>query len=130
MKKAFTLIELLAVLIILGIITGITLVIVSQSLANSEKGVYEAQIKQIEEATSDWIVMNSTCLDKTQINTITLGRLKYGQLYEDGFTCTSDEGGFIDENITNPTTDELFEDALEIEITYEKNQYVINVIEP
>ncbi|MFI3307711.1 MAG: prepilin-type N-terminal cleavage/methylation domain-containing protein [Mycoplasmatota bacterium] len=129
MKKGFTLIELLGVIIIISVLVSLTFVSINNALDESAEKLYDVQINEIEKSTSSWVTLYSSCLSDGAYNTITLGRLKYGNDYSDGIDCPNDIGGLIDINITNPITEELFLDSLEILITYEANQYTATVMD-
>ncbi len=59
MKKGFTLVELLAVIIILGIIALITFPIVDNSIKNSKQAALERTIGSIEEAAHNYSSQNN-----------------------------------------------------------------------
>ncbi len=58
MKKGFTLIETLAVLIILGLLMLFTYTKVSNSIDKSEDTLKEAQISNIKAASQNWVTDN------------------------------------------------------------------------
>ena len=64
MRKAFTLIEMLAVIIIISIIMLVLIPVVTQSLKESKEKVYNAMIKKMISATSDWMIKNSEYIKK------------------------------------------------------------------
>ena len=57
-NKGFTLVELMAVIIILGLIAVIAVPIVTKILSNSKDELYERQVKEIEDAAKRWGVDN------------------------------------------------------------------------
>lgn len=116
-SKAFTLIELMGIFVLLGIIALIISPIVTDSLEKSKKVTYEAQIKQIKKATKDWASNHSSDLPIKENDsiTITLGSLK--------------QGGYIDKNIQNPVTQESFLNCMYIDIKRYKNNYVYEVLD-
>lgn len=63
MKKGFTLVELLAVLVIVGIVAGITTPVVSKMIKSSKQKAYDNQISFIERKAMEWSVSNSESLD-------------------------------------------------------------------
>ena len=102
-EKGFTLVELLAVLVILAIIFTISAPLMTEILDQSENTIYKTQISTILDATYDFSLKHINYLpesDKT--NYITLGELKYE--------------GMVDYDLTNPETTEKFEDELVISI--------------
>lgn len=54
MKKGFTLVELLAVIVILGLLALIIVPNVAGTLKNQKNNLYNVQIKNIEEAAKGW----------------------------------------------------------------------------
>ena len=105
MKKGFTLVELLAVIIILGIIGLITIVSFDLVLKNSKETLSEAQKGNVEEAAKVYY-------------------LKEGMAIND--TCVSVEEliqkGYIEGNVVkDPKTKESLTGY--VRITYKANQY-------
>ena len=89
MKKGFTLVELLAIIIILGIIALITFPIVNNSIKNSKQVALERTIDSIEEAAHNYSIENDL-EHSTEENMITLDELK--------------NYGFLNKEIINPIT--------------------------
>lgn len=58
MKKGFTLVELLGVIIIIGVIALITMPILTNTISQSEEKTYKKQINIIEVAAKEWGVEN------------------------------------------------------------------------
>ncbi len=114
-NKAFTLVELLAVITILALLALIALPAISKQMENSKDNLYNAQIKSIQSSASAWGTDNLFKLpeDDTCI-TVTLGYLK--------------DLGYIDNSVINPKTDEEFSnDETFVNISKKKNQYVYEV---
>lgn len=102
-SKAFTLVELLGVLIILAIIFMLVFPSVSKIMTKSEEVVYQKQINRILTAAYDYSLNHIKFLpEKGKKTFITLGELKYE--------------GLIDNNIKNSDTKENFPDNLVISI--------------
>ena len=77
MKHGFTLVELLAVIIIIGIIFAITFPIVTNNIKDSEERAYNLQIEQIITAAKDMIVSENITIPKDgERITIYIGELK------------------------------------------------------
>lgn len=111
MKKGFTLTELLAVLILLGVVGLIVFPIVTQTIKENKENLYQSQLEEIKLAAEKWAFMNTDLLptvDDEQI-TITLEQLK--------------KAGLIGLDIRNPKTKELFSNSMLITITYKQNGY-------
>ena len=114
-NKAFTLVELLAVITILALLALIALPAVSKQLGASKETLYNAQIKSIEESAKAWgadnlfkLPVDNTCI------TVTLGYLK--------------DLGYIDSSVINPKNNEEFSNTETfVNIKKEHNQYVYEV---
>lgn len=116
-KNAFTLIELLAVLVILGILSVIIVPTITDSLNNSKTTSYEAQINQIKKGAKEWSADNARELPEEENDAIvvTLG----GLIQE----------GYLEDNVKNPVTQENFPNCMYIEIKRYKNNYVYTVLD-
>ncbi len=112
MKKGFTLVELLAVILILGILLIIILPMVTGVISSSRTRLFNIQIKNIELAAKNWAAENPGMLPSQNNESITI------------FLYNLKMGGFIEDDITNPLTGELFPNDMEIEITMENNKHV------
>ena len=58
MKKGFTLVELLGVIVIIGVIALITMPILTNTISQSEEKTYNKQVKMIEASAKEWGVEN------------------------------------------------------------------------
>ncbi len=96
MKKGFTLVELLAVIAILGIISLIVVPAVDRSLNSGKEDLYQTQIKQIEKGVKDYYTEHLNELPKTT-NASSCKTIKSLQ-----------DDGYLPLNIENPKTGELF----------------------
>ena len=94
MKKGFTLIELLAVITLLGLLSLIVVPVVDKLIKNSQDDLYETQISNIEMAAKNWASENIFSLPDSG--------------YIDKTICDLERSGFLDVDIKNPKTDELF----------------------
>lgn len=118
-KNGFTLIEVLAVIIILGVIGLIVMPVVTNSLKESKADLYKIQISNIKEAAKTWSADN---INKLPTETggnknITLKVLQ--------------DEGYIDQNITNPKTDSEFEPTkVCVNIKFNGKKYIYTVLEP
>lgn len=102
-KKGFTLVELLAVFVIMAILFAISVPLVTNILNKSRNTLYQKQIDTILNASYDYSLKYINSLpENNEINYITLGELKYE--------------GLIDYNLTNPETNKKFDDELVISI--------------
>ena len=66
-KKGFTLVEVLAVIILLSAIISITVPIVTNVINTSRDSVYKSQINKILSATYDYSLKNSSILPKYNV---------------------------------------------------------------
>lgn len=110
-KKAFTLIELLGVFVILAVLFLIITPTVNSIISNSKEKAFDRNIATILSGASDWATENSKYLPKkNQKINITLSQLK--QL------------GYVGLNIKNPKTGELFSNNMIITIQNIKGQTI------
>ena len=116
-KRGFTLVELLAVIVILGILGLIIVPTVDRSIKDFRAEAYEDQLNNIILAARSWGADHplELPLNDGDIITITLGSLK--------------NGGYVDVDIKNPTTNQLFPDDMLIEIERKGNNYEYRIVE-
>lgn len=116
MNKAFTLIELMAVIIIMGIIGVITMPVIENTMSKNKEALFKAQLQEIREATEKWSYNNLNLLPNEEgVVSITLLDLK--------------KGGFVKIDLKDPRTGELLPNDMVIEIKYENNKYSYEVDE-
>lgn len=115
MKKAFTLVELMGVIIILGIIAVIIIPTVNRDLKKAKETLYQSQVKNIENGASNWSVDHIGLLSETSIIKLTLWQLK--------------QDGYVKDDITNPKTDEYFPNDMVVNISYKNGDYVFDLDE-
>lgn len=117
MKKGFTLIELMAAIIILSVISLIAVPLVEQTLVDIRNDAYNTQIKSIKASAKQWGANNYFLLplnNGDQYN-LTLAGLK--------------SAGFVKKEIFNPRTKEEFEGTLRIAIINKNGNYLYLVEE-
>ena len=116
-KKGFTLVELLAVIVILSLILVIAVPSVNKYIKQSKEKAYNTQISTIIEAAQAYASTNPELLpNRENISVkITLGQLK--------------SAGLIKEEVKNPNDDKYFDDALTIKIKKNKENYIYEVVE-
>ena len=116
-KKGFTLVELLAVIVILSLILVIAVPSVNKYIKQSKEKAYNTQISTIIEAAQAYASANSGLLPRKEefVVKITLGQLK--------------SSGLIKEEVKNPNDDKYFDDALTIEIKKKGETYNYDIVE-
>ena len=98
-QKGFSLTELLAVAIILGILVTVVTPVISRTLKNNKRSLYNRQLESITESAPTWGAEHMNKLpDKGKEVTVTLEELQ--------------NGGYADKDLTNPLTSELFDGKL------------------
>ena len=116
MKKGFTLIELVATIIILAIVGAIAFPLVNSILKENKDSLYKSQLQEIELATEKWAYLNMDLLpNSNETITITILELK--------------KAGLLPLDVRDPRTGDLLPNDMEIAITFINNKYVYNVNE-
>lgn len=119
-KKAFTLIELVAVIIVIGIIGLITFPIVNSTIKNSREKSYNAQVEMIIESSKKWAVKNADILpDENE----TL-KVNISQLIKEGFIKNTSDGF-----LKNPIDNSTMNGCVAIRYTDDYNQYTYEYLE-
>ena len=111
MKKGFTLVEMLAVITIIGLLALLTVPAIDSIIKENKNTVYELQENQILDALKEYASENALTLEDE--NTITLGDLK--------------RAGLIDKNIRNPKTNQCFANNIELNITRQGNNFIYEI---
>ena len=116
-KNGFTLVELLAVIIILSLLALLASTSVTKIVTNSKNELYNAQISLIEEAAKSWGTdnLNKLSSENGECKYISLRKLK--------------EYGLLDESIVNPKTNKEFSDDIKIKISSNTSVYDSLVID-
>ncbi len=116
-KKAFTLVELLAVIFIIGILSVITIPTINKLTLQSKEQLYKNQIDNIKHGAKNWAASNFYMLPESEGEqiTLTLGQLQIG--------------GFVASDIKDPRNKKPFPRDMEIIIKRIMNSYRYEVIE-
>jgi prepilin-type N-terminal cleavage/methylation domain-containing protein len=117
MKKGFTLIELITVIILLGVVGFIVLPAVNSMIKESKESLYEEQLEEIKLASEKWAYKNTELLPTKEGESITLTLLELKR------------SGNLPVDIKNPKTGELLSNGLSIVITYKENTYEYEIKE-
>lgn len=115
--RGFTLVELLAVIVILGIIALIVSPTLIGVLNKSKQDIKEKQIATLENAASRWTLSNEECL----YNHVGVFNLSLDTLKQSGLITAKE--------IIDPTTDNTLEGCIAITWSDEVNQYLIEYTE-
>lgn len=115
-KKGFTLVELLAVLVVLALITAISMPIITDTLKKGRVTTYEQQLDHIISGAKSYGAKNIGNLpSRGSSKTITLKDLK--------------EDGFVEDDIMNPDTKKKFADTMQIRITNSNGDIQYTIVE-
>ena len=115
MKKGFTLVELLAVLVILSVVSMLVFPNVVKIIANSKEKLYQSQIRDIESIGKNFAMEHTELLDSNHINPtyVTIDALK--------------NAGYLEmDKISNPKTGEEINGCVRIDYNETNNQYHYN----
>ncbi len=115
MKKAFTLIELLAVLVIIALLATITFVAVNSILKNARENTLEEQITKIEQAAQTYLNENIYLYSENTIQ-VEIQTLK-------------EEGYIKNEDLKNPVNNEVMNGCVEVSFQTSSNQYEFTYME-
>ena len=116
-KNAFTLLELLGVLFVIGLIALIAVPSVSNVIENSRNKLYKTQLNTIKEAARLWGAQNIYNLPEKDGDVVTISLLQLKL------------SGFLEIDIKNPKTEELFPDDMNVTITKSGFTYLYEVLE-
>ena len=117
MKKGFTLVELLAVIIILGILGLIVVPLVNETIKEQKEKLYNRQMETIESSAEGWSTKNSDKLveDGTSIY------VSITTLVQDGYLKNSD--------IKDPRNNKQMLGCVSISYDISYNQYVYDYVD-
>lgn len=115
--KAYTLVEVIAVIVILSLLILVAVPSVSKVIRDSKNKAYINQIKEIESATKAWGILNADNIPSEENETIIISllQLKLANL--------------IAFDLKNPMTGDLFADDMQISITKKGMNLFYEVLE-
>lgn len=112
MKKGFTLMELLAVIIVLSILSVIVFPNVVKIINKSKENLYQAQLRDLEIVTKNFSLDHKELLDKNYLNDIYIS------------LSTLKKSRYLEENIIkNPKTGKEMLGCMKMSYNYDNNQY-------
>lgn len=133
MKKGFTLVELIAVLVILALISLIAIPTVSSSLKKYKASLYDDSIKNIEQAAKNWGADNIGKLPNT-VNSETV--MTYPDIdTEQEFSTLQirikdlQETGYIGSELTNPKSNTNFCNCAVVTIKRTSTGYTYEILD-
>lgn len=103
MKKGFTLIEIIAIIILLSVIALIVYPVVNGIINNNKDKLYDKQIEELRRHTKSWVTEN---LDSINLIDGYTRNVTFQELYEAGFITDSD--------VKNPKTSESLSGCMTI----------------
>jgi len=110
MKKGFTLVEMLAVVVLIGLLVVITVPSIKTIMNNAKEKSLEKQIDSIIESAKSWSVDNIDSLTENNTITVTIETLK--------------KSGFLEnEKVINPVNNKEMNGCVDIKYNSEFNQY-------
>lgn len=107
-KKGFTLVELLAVIVIIGVVTLIAVPAITKNISSSKERLYKVQVQDIELSAKKWATDSYESLDKEYLNSSYVSIVMLQEL-----------GYLSKEKIYNPTNKEVMLGC--IEVSYNTN---------
>lgn len=120
-NRGFTLVELLAVVTLLGLIALITIPVITNTMSKQKEKLYYDQLNQLIKAAQNWGADNTEILTNLSSKcsndyTITLPQLRN----EAGTTNAEQYVSYLDKDFVNPKTDKNFTDS-EVSVKVYKN---------
>ena len=111
-RNAFTLVELLATIVIIGVVAIIVVPTVINNIEEARTKVYETQIQNVELSAKKWATENRKELDTEYLNPtfISIKMLK-------------DSGFLVNEKLTNPSTGGEMNGCVKISYNYDNKIY-------
>lgn len=124
-NKAFTLVELLGVIIILGVIGLIVTFTVSNVLRDSRKSLCQSQLDSMIEATKVYIGQDTSKLPATGSSSM----VTLGELIDSGLIETQYDEENNNYYVVNPETEQPFPDDLTIKVSKNGNKMKFEVLD-
>ena len=109
MRKGFTLVELLGVIVIMGVIALIAVPAVDSVVKKGKEKAYDITKSTIITATKNWLLDNKSLLDDGETVNVTLADLK--------------EQGYLEFDIKNPSSGNCLDNTMEVSISRNGKKY-------
>ena len=114
-KKGFTLIEIVAIIILLSVIALITYPIVNNLINDSREDLYDEQIHELLRLSNAWVAGNASKLKNEN-----------GYSYVLSFEELASQGYIVEENVRNPKTGERFPGCIMVTYNSISSSYDVN----
>ena len=114
-KKGFTLIEIIAIIILLSVIALITYPVINNLIINSKDELYEKQISELVRLSNTWTTKNIKKLKMTD-----------GYTYNLSFEELNEQGFISDKQVKNPKTGENLPGCMKVTFNSTNNGYDIS----
>lgn len=117
MKKGFTLIEMIAVIVLLGVLGLLAVTNVDKILKDNKQKAHDTQIENIIDGAKLWASNNVWDLPSAdgEFVILSLSQLK--------------DAGYVKSDIKDPLTNEEFNNDLQVKITVKNNNYSYEIVE-
>ena len=102
-KKGFTLIEIMAIIILLSVISLIIYPVINNTISKSEDDLYDQQIEELVRLSNAWVAGNAIDLVP-----------KEGFTYDLTFEELATQGYIVEKDIINPKTGEVFPGCMKV----------------
>lgn len=116
-KNGYTLVEVLAVIIILSLLTAVIIPTVDAIIESNKEKAYQIQVDLLLDGLENWGASNAFDLPTDEGETLVK---KVGELKQEGF---------LDKELVNPKNSKCISNDLELIITRKNNKYVYSIKE-
>lgn len=116
-NKGYTLVEVLAVIVILGLLVAIIVPTLDSVIDSNKKRSYDLQVKLLLTGLEEWGAANVFKLPENEGEFLIK---KVGELKKEGF---------LDNDLRNPITDSCISNDLELMIVRKNNKYVYSLVD-
>ena len=110
MKKGFTLVELLAVLVVIGLVAGITIPVVDKIMVSGRKKAHDEQVKMVEKRAEDYVNTHISILGDEDLYV--------------SVTTLIDNGYFDQDELIDPITSEPMSGCVKVSYSETYGKYI------